>query len=398
MKKIQINRIFTIKFIVGFSLIVSLVGMSAILGIGYAQIRSNNSKSEKPTDSSAENRPIETAVSVVGGEGGTPTITLKTTPNTIAPGESATIDWNAVNADTCTASDSWSGIKNVTGNQNTGPLQETKKYTLTCTNAQGPTTIDTTVSVDPSLTPLANNSTSNSSSGGSTVGSTDNSSQTSTTPSSSPTTPPSSTPTPGGSTAVAPVLTLTISNGTISAGATATISWTTNGTASPAPTCSASGSWSGSKATSGSQNVAPAAGSYTYNLNCTNSAGSSSKSVNLTVNAVSSCGTGGSCSSAEVATHNTSGNCWVIIKYTSSGGNGANGQVYQLFSSFFGGSGSHSGLPSAPSLSAGSWCGKNISSTFNNKHSGGSRSDGSNSAIWWLTNNGNSLIGPYSGS
>lgn len=394
MKKIDINRIFTIKFIVGFSLVVSLLGMSAILGVGYAQIKKENSS--KSEDISVVDRLLETTVNVVGGEGGTPTITLKTTPNTIATGESATIDWSAESADVCAASGAWSGVKNAVGNQSTGLLQETKKFTLTCTNAQGPTSIDTTVTVDPSLVPASNITTDTPSSSGSPTDSTNSSPPASTTPSpnSTPTTPP---PT-GGSTGVAPVLTLTISNGTITAGATASISWTINGTASPTPSCTASGSWSGSKATSGSQNVSPGAGSYTYTLNCTNSSGSSSKSVNLTVNAASSCGTGGSCSSAVVASHNTQSNCWVIIKYTSGGGNGANGQVYKLSSSLFGGSGSHSGLPSAPSLSATSWCGKNISSTFNGKHSGGSRSDGTNSAIWWLTNNGNSLIGPYSGA
>jgi predicted heme/steroid binding protein len=121
--------------------------------------------------------------------------------------------------------------------------------------------------------------------------------------------------------------------------------------------------------------------------------------VSITVNQpASSCGSGGSCSSADVASHNTQSNCWMIIKYTSSGGNGTNGQVYKISSNFFGGGGDHANLPGGPSLSANGWCGKNISSTFNGKHSGGSRSDGSNSAIWWLTNNGNSLIGPYSGS
>ncbi|MCA9349128.1 hypothetical protein KC878_03215, partial [Candidatus Saccharibacteria bacterium] len=197
---------------------------------------------------------------------------------------------------------------------------------------------------------------------------------------------------------VAPTLTLTISPSSISDGDTASISWSLNSNVSPAPTCTASGSWSGSKSTSGNLNVSPSAGSYTYTLACSNSAGTSTKSVNLTVNAVSTCGSGGSCTSAEVAAHNTQSDCWVIVKYTASGGNGSNGQVYKLASGFFGSSGSHNGLPSAPSLTASTWCGKNISSTFNSKHSGGSRSGGGGTAIWWLTNNGNSLIGEYAGS
>lgn len=379
-----IKNSFKLKNIVGFSLIVALVGMSTILGIGYAQIRNSNSDKEQ-TDLSAElpgvERTIETTVQIVGGENGTPTITLKTTPEIIAPGESATIDWEAKDADVCAASGAWSGVKNSVGNQNTGALQETQSYSLTCTNSKGFTTVDTKVTVDASLTPTVdNNSTSNTSTPASSGGTTN---------------PPD---TGGGSSDIAPVLTMSISSGSINAGSTATISWSINGTASPNPSCSASGSWSGSKATSGSENVSPGVGSYSYSLNCSNSAGSSSKSVSLTVTAVSSCGSGGSCTLSEVSTHNTQSNCWVVIKYTASGGNGTNGQVYQLSSGLFGSGGSHNGLPSAPSLSASSWCGKNISSTFNDKHSNGSRSDGSHTAIWWLTNNGNSLIGPYSGS
>jgi hypothetical protein len=398
--KILHPRNFTTKFIVGFSLIVSMLGMAIILGVGYAQIRNIDSANLEESDvsTSQPERTIETTVQTVGGENGTPVITLKTTPETIAPGESATIDWEATESEVCAASGAWSGVKNSIGNQNTGALQDSQKYSLTCTNSKGSTTVDTTVTVDSSLTTAPNTSTGSSSdqatsSGGGSSSSSDPGSSSSSAPPADPITPP-----PAGSPNVAPVVTLSVSPGSMNAGSTATISWSINSNAYPSPTCSASGSWSGSKSTSGSQNVSPGAGSYNYTLVCTSSAGSNSKSGSLTVNAVSTCGSGGSCSSSDVAAHSTQGDCWVIIKYTSSGGNGANGQVYKIASGFFGSSGSHNALPSAPSLSAGSWCGKNISSAFNSKHSGGSRSDGTNSAIWWLTNNGNSLIGPYSGS
>jgi hypothetical protein len=396
--KIIHPRIFTTKFIVGFSLIVSMIGMAIILGVGYAQIRNNNSANLESSDvsTSQPERIIETAVQTVGGENGTPVITLKTTPETIAPGESSTIEWEVTESEVCAASGAWSGIKNSIGNQNTGALQDSQKYSLTCTNSKGSTTVDTTVTVDSSITTTADSSTGNSNNQSTTNGGSSNPDPGNNNDSTPPTDP--ITPPPTGSPDVAPVVTLSVSPGSMNAGSTATISWSINSNAYPSPTCSASGSWSGSKATSGSENVSPSAGSYNYTIVCTSSSGSSSKSGSLTVNAVSTCGSGGSCSSSDVAAHSTQGDCWAIIKYTSSGGNGANGQVYKIASGFFGGSGSHNALPSAPSLSAGSWCGRNISSTFNSKHSGGSRSDGSNSAIWWLTNNGNSLIGPYSGS
>lgn len=400
MKKVELKRVLTIKFIVAFSLIVSMFGMAVILGVGFAQIRKSNSNQtlDENLVTTQESRKIETSIQVVGGEGGTPIITLKTTPEAVAPGESATIDWEAKDADVCAASGSWSGVKNAVGNQNTGELQDSQKYTLTCTNAKGSTSVDANVTVDSSLTPNNESAASSGDTSASISANNNNSSDTSSNGSSSPTPSHSPVPGPGGSSDVAPVLTLNISNSSISEGSTANLSWSINSNASPAPTCTASGSWSGGRATSGSENVSPGAGSYSYILTCTSSAGSTNDSVSLNVSAASSCGTGGSCSSSDVSSHNTQSNCWVIIKYTGSGGNGSNGQVYKIASGFFGGSGSHNSLPSAPSLSAGSWCGKNISSTFNSKHSNGNRSDGSNSAIWWLTNNGNSLIGPYTGS
>ncbi len=206
-------------------------------------------------------------------------------------------------------------------------------------------------------------------------------------------------PPSGGSTptAVAPALTLVASPTTITSGGTTVVSWSIASGATQPVTCTASNAWSGAKATSGSENKTPTSTS-TYTLVCANSAGQSSKSVAVTVNPpASTCGSGGSCTSANVTSHNTAGDCWVIVAYSASGGNGT-GKVYKLASGFFGSSGSHGGLAGAPSLSASSWCGKNISSTFNNKHSGGTRSDSGNTAIWWLTGNGNSLIGNWTGN
>jgi hypothetical protein len=88
-----------------------------------------------------------------------------------------------------------------------------------------------------------------------------------------------------------PTATLSISATSIVAGSTATLTWgSTNATS-----CTASGSWSGSLATSGSQTVTPAAaGTDTYTLTCSNATVSSAAaSVTLTVTAKSSGGGGG---------------------------------------------------------------------------------------------------------
>ena len=76
-------------------------------------------------------------------------------------------------------------------------------------------------------------------------------------------------------------ITLSISDNQIYLGSSATISWST----SNATSCSASGSWSGSKAISGSEIVTPeTAGGKSYTLTCSNSAGTStSRTVSTNV-------------------------------------------------------------------------------------------------------------------
>ncbi|MFA6161789.1 MAG: endo alpha-1,4 polygalactosaminidase, partial [Patescibacteria group bacterium] len=81
---------------------------------------------------------------------------------------------------------------------------------------------------------------------------------------------------------VAPTVTLTVSPVSITAGTSATLSWSsTNATA-----CTASGSWTGTKAVSGTSAVTPTA-TATYTLACTGTGGSVSKSVTVTVTPVS---------------------------------------------------------------------------------------------------------------
>jgi hypothetical protein len=77
--------------------------------------------------------------------------------------------------------------------------------------------------------------------------------------------------------------TLTIAPTTVTAGSSATLTWTSVNTTG----CSATGSWSGNQMTSGSQMVTPtSAGSQTYTLTCSNGAGTSSAtSVSLMVQA-----------------------------------------------------------------------------------------------------------------
>jgi hypothetical protein len=83
-----------------------------------------------------------------------------------------------------------------------------------------------------------------------------------------------------GGTAVPAAPTLTLAASSIVTGSSTIITWSSAG----ATSCTASGSWSGTLAASGSQTITPAAeGTYTYELSCADSAGSSkTSSVTLT--------------------------------------------------------------------------------------------------------------------
>jgi|GEM_PF-5853147 len=86
-----------------------------------------------------------------------------------------------------------------------------------------------------------------------------------------------------------PVTTFKVNNAasaSVTTNSNISLSWS----ATNSPTCTASGSWSGSKTTPGSAtvNVGGTAGTLTYTLACTNKAGSSTASVKVTVTASSS--------------------------------------------------------------------------------------------------------------
>jgi hypothetical protein len=163
---------------------------------------------------------------------GAPLLSLGST--TVSIGQPTTISWSSNNAVSCTASGSWNGTLHNTGSETLTPTAPgSKTYTLTCTNTAG-----TSQAASVTLTAIA---------------------------------PP-------------PAPTLTLSSATISLGSSTTITWSSTGTTS----CTASGSWSGTLATSGSKTLTPAsAGTTTYSLTCSNGgAKSPSASVTLTTNGI----------------------------------------------------------------------------------------------------------------
>jgi hypothetical protein len=83
---------------------------------------------------------------------------------------------------------------------------------------------------------------------------------------------------------------ISVSPASITVGSSATLTWNAINTSG----CTASGAWSGSQGSSGTQSVSPsAAGTDTYTLTCMGANGSVNSSAVLTVNAASSGGSGG---------------------------------------------------------------------------------------------------------
>jgi hypothetical protein len=164
-----------------------------------------------------------------------PSVSLTLSPNSIYTGASSTITWSATNSPTsCTASVDWSGAKASSGTQSTGALSTVKTYyySISCTNAGGTGYVNNI-----SLT-VAN--------------------------------PP------------APIVSIDSSPIAITSGSNATLTWS----ATNSPTsCTASGDWTGAKASSGTQSTGTLSTvkTYSYTLTCSNAGGSNSATTSVSV-------------------------------------------------------------------------------------------------------------------
>jgi hypothetical protein len=164
-----------------------------------------------------------------------PTLTFNAAPTAITAGQSSTLTWSSTDSTSCTASGAWTGAKATSGTTSVSPMS-TSTYSLYCTGAGGNTTVKSvTVGVTPTSTPP-----------------------------------------------VAPTLTFNAAPTAITAGQSATLTWSSTDSTS----CTASGAWTGAKATSGTTSVSPMSTS-TYSLYCTGAGGNTAtQNVTVTVTAV----------------------------------------------------------------------------------------------------------------
>jgi hypothetical protein len=115
---------------------------------------------------------------------------------------------------------------------------------------------------------------------------------------------------------------LSVGATSLTSGSSTTLTWSSINTTS----CTASGSWSGTLAASGTQTITPATGTESYGLSCANAAGTSpSATVSVTVSATgsgSSGSTGGSGSTSTGSTSTGSSSTGSSTTSTSSGSHG----------------------------------------------------------------------------
>jgi hypothetical protein len=228
-----------------------------------------------------------------------PTATLNANPTSVQSGSAATLSWSSTNANSCTASGGWSGTLATSGTQSTGAVTQATTYSLTCKGPAGNSNVATApITVTGAVVPTASLLTSTGAvlSGGSATLTWSSTNATSCIASNawSGTLAPSGTQStgpltksstfvltcsgPGGTSPVdkaginvVPTATLAANPTSVASGNAATLSWSSTN----ANSCTASGGWSGTLATSGTQSTGAVTQTTTYSLTCKGPAGNS---------------------------------------------------------------------------------------------------------------------------
>jgi hypothetical protein len=160
-----------------------------------------------------------------------PTVSLVANPNSVGLNETTNLTWSSSDANTCDAFGDWSGTKAISGNETVGPLAASSTFILVCGGPGGSASQSVTVTVD------------------------------------APPPPP------------VPTVSLSANPASVAYNGSSTLNWSSTNAIS----CTASGSWSGSKATSGNETRNSLATTSTFILTCIGAGGSSSRSVTVSV-------------------------------------------------------------------------------------------------------------------
>lgn len=238
-----------------------------------------------------------------------PQITFSINPSVVDFGGAAQLSWNVTQADSCTASGGWTGVRGLTGVETVGPLEQDETFTLSCSGIGGTSTESVSVdviapqpTVDLTAAPLSvafNGETSLSwisqhadscTASGAWSGSVGTSGLS--VPSGALTADSTFTITCTGeggtatdSTTVsvaaagAPSVSLVSTLSEVTPGGTTTLIWSSTNTDS----CTASGDWSGSRPVSGNASVGPLNSDSTFVLTCSGPGGDASQTLTVPI-------------------------------------------------------------------------------------------------------------------
>lgn len=163
---------------------------------------------------------------------GAPTVTLSCTPTDVEYNQGVVLEWSSTNADSCTASDAWSGEKEVEGSEEVGPLTGNVSFTLSCTGND----LETTETVNVTVGAPPNPDT--------------------------------------------PSVSLSADPSSVEMNGATTLTWSSLN----ADTCTASGAWSGDKGLTGEETIDSLTANSTFVLECTGTGGTVSASTAVVVN------------------------------------------------------------------------------------------------------------------
>ncbi|MEN7342618.1 MAG: hypothetical protein AAAFM81_06715 [Pseudomonadota bacterium] len=160
-----------------------------------------------------------------------PALSFTASAATVNEGDSVTLTWDSANADSCEASDDWTGSKSLDGNETIQGLAADSQFTLTCRNSTGSVSETRSITVNSSVRP-------------------------------------------------APTLSFTAAPSVIDANGTSQLLWT----AENADSCVASGAWGGTKPVSGAEGTTALAADARFELSCSQNQGPSvSRAVTVSV-------------------------------------------------------------------------------------------------------------------
>jgi lysophospholipase L1-like esterase len=159
-----------------------------------------------------------------------PTLTLSASPGSVVSGSTVQLSWNSTNATSCTATGGWSGSKSTGGTATTAALSANTIFQLSCSGEGGSVSATAQVLV---------------------------------------TEPP---PPP-------PTVTLSASPGSVVSGSTVQLAWSS----ANASSCTATGGWSGNKASSGAAATESLSANTTFQLNCGGPGGNATATAQVIV-------------------------------------------------------------------------------------------------------------------